>query len=163
MMRPGNSAPSVSVGVASTNEAVMAVSCDICSTTQRSLSSCSGSASGLPATKFTASRKRAYTRRRTTVAPTRLCKSSAIPVTSPNRFDTVSDGRALLPFPFISKPLPSIGYAWYFRPCQVTGSPFSFSSLQKKYRSPPCTVRSISQSTTRGDCSDLTDSFRLSS
>ncbi|EKI05074.1 transposase, partial [Escherichia coli 5412] len=24
--------------------------------------------------------------------------------------DTVSDGRALLPFPFISKPLPSIGY-----------------------------------------------------
>ncbi len=39
------------------NEAVMAVSSDICSTTQRSLSSCSGSASGLPATKFTASRK----------------------------------------------------------------------------------------------------------
>ncbi|EKH30705.1 hypothetical protein ECFDA504_2002, partial [Escherichia coli FDA504] len=34
--------------------------------------------------------------------------------------------------------------------------------MQKKYRSPPCTVRSISQSTTRGDCSDLTDSIRLS-
>ncbi len=70
-----------------------------------------GSASGLPATKFTASRKRAYTRRRTTVAPTRLCRSSAIPVTRPNRLDTVSDGLALLPFPLISKPLPSIGYA----------------------------------------------------
>ncbi len=35
--------------------------------------------------------------------------------------------------------------------------------LRLENRSPPCTVRSISQSTTRGDCSDLTDSFRLSS
>lgn len=48
MMRPGNSVSSV--GVASTNEALMTVSADI-SSPQRSVSS--GSASGYPAIKFT--------------------------------------------------------------------------------------------------------------
>ena len=38
--------------------------------------------------------------------PTRLCRSSAIPVTIPYRLETVSVGRVLVPLPFSSKPLP---------------------------------------------------------
>ena len=99
MMRPGNSAPSVSVGVASTNEAVMAVSCDICSTTQRSLSSCSGSASGLPQQNSPHPENGHTPGGGPPWPPPDSAGPSAIPVTRPNRLDTVSDGLALLPLP----------------------------------------------------------------
>lgn len=120
-------APYSSVGVASRNEAVMAVSSDNCSTIQRSLSFFFGSASGLPATKFTASRRQVSHQQQSTVASTSLCRSSAIPVTRQNRLDTVRDGRA--------------------QP----------SSRSSQNRSPSCTVRSISQSPLRSNCSNLTD------
>ncbi len=106
---PGNSAPSVSVVL----PAQTRLSWPSALTSAPPPSGRSAPAPGplrIARHKFTASRKR-HTPGGGPPWPPPGSASSAIPVTRPNRLDTVSDGRALLPFRFISKPLPSIGYA----------------------------------------------------
>ncbi len=105
-----------------------------CSTTQRSLSSCSGSASGLPATKFTASRKREYkSGGGPPWPPPGSAGPPAIPVdqTKQIRHRQRRSGTAA-PSRSSQIPLPSIGVCLILPPLPGTASPFFIQAHCRK-------------------------------
>ncbi len=137
--------------VASTNEAVMAVSCDICSTTRGRSAPAPGPLPDCPP-QNSPIQKTGIHPAADHRGPHQTLQSSAIPVTRPNRLDTVSDGLdCCLSRSFQSRCHQS--GTPHTTPLPGDRLPFFIQLITEKIPSPPCTVRSISQSTTRGDCS----------
>ncbi len=129
------------------------VSADNCSTTQRLSTPAQGLPPGFPQ-QNSRHRKTGVHPAANHRAPDQTLQILAMPVTSPNRFETISDGRALRPCrssqsrsPLSGMPdtdaLPGDRLALFI---EFTAEKIAFA---------PCAVRSISHSTTRADCADF--------